>query len=76
MRKLLPIKQKPVNSIPTNPGGIVDVHLRCRSRIKYPDGNVKDYKFINEAKRASVLIQRANGGLGRGAVKVVPKLHT
>jgi len=45
---------------------------RKGSRITNLDtGKVDQYGFINEAKRASRAIQNANGGLGRGSVKVV-----
>lgn len=46
-------------------------HIRKKATIRnIATGEVKDYKFINAAKRASREIQLAAGGLGRGAVKV------
>jgi len=33
-------------------------------------GKEQVFKFINEAKRESRAIQQANGGLGRGAIKI------
>lgn len=34
-------------------------------------GAVEHLKSVNEAKRKSVLLQKANGGLGRGSVSVI-----
>lgn len=49
-------------------------HLIITTRVDDETGKVtkftKNYKFINEAKRASATIQRANDGLGCGIVKV------
>ena len=37
-------------------------------------GKVTGYKYVNEAKRASTAIQKANGGIGCGVLRKVPKL--
>jgi hypothetical protein len=51
-------------------------YVRCSHQIKNVVTNViETYKHINEAKRASVAIQTANGGLGVGALRVVPHIN-
>ena len=50
-------------------------YVRCNHQIKNVITNViETYKHINEAKRASVAIQIANGGLGVGMLRVVPHI--
>ena len=34
-------------------------------------GKTTGYKYNNEAKRASAKLQKENGGLGRGALKLI-----
>jgi hypothetical protein len=34
-------------------------------------GAVEHFKSVNEAKRKSVTLQKANGGLGQGSVQVI-----
>ena len=36
-------------------------------------GQTKGYKYINEAKRASAKLQKDNGGIGRGSLKLITK---
>lgn len=48
-------------------------HIYTRKGKTLTNVNTKKnqtFEFINEAKRESRAIQQANGGLGRGAVKV------
>jgi hypothetical protein len=36
-------------------------------------GKTTGYKYVNEAKRASAQLQKANGGIGRGSLKLIKK---
>lgn len=48
-------------------------YFRCKKIIRTPDGD-KAFDSINKAKAESRRIQNANGGLGRGVLRVVAKL--
>ena len=37
-------------------------------------GKITGYKHVNEAKRESAKLQRANGGIGCGVLRVVPHI--
>ena len=51
-------------------------YVRCNHQIKNLVTNViETYKQINEANRAAVVIQTANGGLGGGVLRVVPHIN-
>lgn len=49
-------------------------YFRKKKVIRGPDGD-KVFPSINQAKKASRLIQQSNGGMGCGILKVVEKFQ-
>lgn len=44
------------------------IAIRKNNILVFKDGKAEAFKSINKAKKASLKIQKENGGLGRGSV--------